>query len=299
MKELDFINIIKKTIPNSLIGDDCAYLKDFGIVVTQDNFIEDVHFKREWSSPYQIGYKATVVNISDILASGAKPEYITVGLSLPSYIQSDFIEEFYKGVKAGLNGAKLAGGDITGADKIFVSITAIGSAKNRNLSSRGNAKAGYKVIVSGNFGTSAAGYNNLSTNRDIDNEFIKAHLEPELDIEFSEQISANCKQDYAMMDSSDGLADALYEIAQDSNVTIKINSKKIPHDGKINDLNTILFGAEDYNLVAAVPSEFLKYIKNYTVIGEVCEKIPDAKFIVDNKEYKNYYELNIYDHFGE
>ena len=91
MKELDFIKIIKTQTDNKLIGDDCAYIKELSIVVTQDNFIEDIHFKRDWATPYQIGYKAAAVNISDILASGAEPAYITVGLSLPSDIDNNFI----------------------------------------------------------------------------------------------------------------------------------------------------------------------------------------------------------------
>ena len=61
MKESDFINIIKNQTNTGLLGDDCAYLKDLGIVVTQDNFIEDVHFKRNWVTPYQTGYKAAAV----------------------------------------------------------------------------------------------------------------------------------------------------------------------------------------------------------------------------------------------
>ena len=67
MKEHDFIKIIKEQLQGEYIGNDCAYLKDLGIVVSQDNFIEDVHFKTEWATPFQIGYKAAAVNISDIL----------------------------------------------------------------------------------------------------------------------------------------------------------------------------------------------------------------------------------------
>ena len=84
MKEQDFINIIKKQIGTEYIGDDCAFLKDLGIVVTQDSLVEDVHFKMNWCTPYQLGFKAVTVNISDVLASGAEPKYVTIALSLPS-----------------------------------------------------------------------------------------------------------------------------------------------------------------------------------------------------------------------
>ena len=158
MKELDFIDIIKTKTNTNLIGDDCAYLKELGIVITQDNFVEDIHFKRNWATPYQIGYKAAAVNISDVLASGAKPAYITVGLSLPRDIDTSFIKELYRGITAGSYGAELAGGDITGGEKICISITALGNAKGRTISSRSNAQAGYAIILSGETGTSAAGF---------------------------------------------------------------------------------------------------------------------------------------------
>ena len=298
MKELDFINIIKNQTNTNLIGDDCAYLKDLGIVVTQDNFVEDVHFKREWATPYQIGYKAAAVNISDILASGGKPEYITVGLSLPAEISDEFIKEFYKGIEAGSYGAKLAGGDITGGNKIFISITAIGSTEGRKISSRSSAKPGYAVILSGEAGASAAGFKSLleGTNK-ID--LIRAHLEPRLDVDFSKDISTQIKAEYAMMDSSDGLADALYKIAESSGVTIEIDYDKIPHRKDVTEKEQILFGAEDYGLIAAVPEEFLKNIKKYTKIGVVIPKKGNIKFSADGINYSDYSEIKAYNHFGE
>ena len=137
MKENDFINIIKKITQNSAIGDDCAYIRELGVVITQDNFIENIHFKKEWYSPLQLGYKAACINISDILASGGIPKYLTVGLSLPSYIDKKFIEEFYKGILSTSTGIQIIGGDITGsANGIFISITAIGTDNGRKISSR-------------------------------------------------------------------------------------------------------------------------------------------------------------------
>lgn len=81
------------------IGDDCAYLKDLGIVVTQDSLVENVHFCMDFITPFQLGYKSVMVNISDVAASGAEPKYLTVSLSLPADIDSDFVREFYLGAK--------------------------------------------------------------------------------------------------------------------------------------------------------------------------------------------------------
>ena len=149
MKEQTLINIIKNQTGDEYIGDDCAYLKDLGIVVTQDSLVEDVHFKLTWCTPYQLGYKAVTVNISDVLASGAEPKYITIALSLPVSIDENFVEEFYKGAKSALRGAKIIGGDITGSDKVFISITAIGTTKERKISSSKHAKIGDVVITKG------------------------------------------------------------------------------------------------------------------------------------------------------
>lgn len=283
MKETDFINIIKYQTNPELLGDDCAYLKELGIVVTQDNFVEDVHFKKEWMTPYQIGYKAAAINISDILASGGEPKYLTVGLSIPNNTDESFIKEFYRGLKQGSYGAKIAGGDITGADKIFISITAIGSTKNRKISSRSAAKPEYAVITHGKYGLSSKGLNELFSG-EKDSENIKAHLEPKLNPIFSENISTKIKSDYAMMDTSDGLADALFKIAQASNCTI--NSKHI--EG--------MFGAEDYNLVAVVPKEFLNEIDGYYIIGET-EEYNGYYLKIGEKTYSDYDELGLYDHF--
>lgn len=283
MKELDFIEAIKKQIGKDYIGDDCAYLKEFGIVVTQDNLVEGVHFKREWCTPYQLGYKSIAVNISDILASGAKPEYVTIGLSLPDDIDTNFIEEFYRGAKAGLYGAKIIGGDITGSERIFISVTAIGSDVGRRISSRGNAKTGYAIITKGEHGLSTKGLEELQ--RDGNNqELIKAHLEPKLEVEFSESIASQIQEDYAMMDTSDGLADALFKIAEASGVSFEV--KEI--EG--------MFGAEDYKLVAAVPDEFLQQLSDYELLGKVQHK-QDYVLKIGDKKYFNYEELGLYDHF--
>ena len=147
MKEQEFLNIIKNTLKSDYIGDDCAYLKDLGIVITQDNLVEDVHFSLNYTNAYKLGYKSAMVNISDIAASGAEPKYLTIGLSLPKTIDNQFIENFYQGIKDASQNVEIVGGDITGSDKIMISVAAIGTTKNRKISSRSNAQVGYKIIV--------------------------------------------------------------------------------------------------------------------------------------------------------
>lgn len=286
MKEHDFINIIKNQIGTKYIGDDCAYLEELGIVISQDSLVEGVHFRLDWCTPYQLGYKAVTVNISDVLASGAKPKYLTIALSLPKSTDNKFVEEFYKGAKSALRGAEIVGGDITGScDKVFISITAIGTTSGRKISSRKNAKVGYTVITKGEFGKSSAGLEEL-LNGGNNTELIKAHLEPQLEEMFAEEIATQITSDYAMMDTSDGLADALFQIAKASGGSI--NSKFI--EG--------IFGAEDYKLVAAVPKDFLPKLSEYEIIGEVVKK-QDYTLKIGEKKYRDYDELNLYNHFGE
>lgn len=295
MKEKDFIQTIKTILNSGYIGDDCAYLKDLGIVVTQDSLVEDIHFRRDFATPYQIGYKSAMVNISDVCASGAEPKYLTVALSLPENITKEFVEEFYKGMKDACGNIEIVGGDITGSDKIFISITAIGKTLGRRISSRKNAKPGQKIVVSGSHGSSAAGLQELLSGKQ-DGKFIKAHLMPEAQLEFSKKISSNIQEDYAMMDTSDGLMDALSQIAEASGVLLDIDFNKIPYDKEIekfdNYKDLILFGGEDYQLVAALTDP-----QDFTVIGEVKE---GRGVKIGQKIYtKDEVEKHLFNHFEE
>ena len=257
MKEKEFISEIKNILNSDFIGDDCAYLKDLGIVITQDSLVEDVHFKRAYSTPYQLGFKSVMVNLSDVAASGAVAKYLTISLSLPSDIENDFVKNFYEGAKEACKAnVDIVGGDITGGDKIYISVCALGSVKERNISSRKNAQIGQKVIVSGVHGSSAAGLKQLLSG-ERNTKLIKSHLEPIAQIEFGEYISKNVKGKYAMMDTSDGLADALSTIANESGVLLDIDFSKIPYDKSLecfaNWREMVLFGGEDYQIVATVP----------------------------------------------
>jgi len=295
MREKQLINIIKEETNSKYIGDDCAYIKNFGITVTQDNLVEDIHFSLRYASAYQIGWKSAAVNISDICASGAKPEYLTIGLSLPNYVDEKFVKEFYEGAKDAAKDAEIIGGDITGSDKLFISITAIGSDKGRKISSRSNAKKGYKVIVSGEHGNSAMGLKLLSENKLEKNIFTDSHLMPKAQIKFSKEIAENIDCDYAMMDTSDGLADALYQIALASDVKISIDTLKIPHNSLVS-MEQVLYGGEDYQLIACVPEKILNKITNYYIIGEV---ISDGFGLEIDKKSINNVDDKIFNHFGK
>ena len=305
MKEKEFIEVIKTTLNSDYIGDDCAYLQDMGIVISQDSLVEGVHFSRAFMAPYQLGFKSVAVNISDICASGAEPKYLTVALSLPDDIDEEFIKNFYDGAKAASGAAKIVGGDITGADKIYISVAAIGSCSGRKIATRSGAKSGQKIVIAGCHGSSAVGLdvlqgkdNPFDTNEK--SEFINAHLMPKAQLSFSKRISTVQKNDYAMMDTSDGLADALCAIAEQSGVLLEIDFDKIPHIQSIVKLNNyeeyMLYGGEDYGLVATVDNP-----QDFTVIGEVKEG-HGVKINYNNRSEvltKFDIEKKIYNHFKE
>ena len=274
MKEKDFINIIKNTLNSKYIGDDCANLTDLGIVVTQDSLVEDVHFSLKYFTPYQLGFKSVIVNVSDVVASGAEPKYLTISLSLPNNIEEKFVEEFYKGCKAACGyEVEIVGGDITGSDKIFVSVCAIGATKNHKISSRKNAKVGYKVVIAGEHGSSDIGLKLLQKGEFSPKELVDKHLMPNAKVEFGRLVGENVKEDYAMMDTSDGLMDALSVIAKESGVLLEVDFDKFLHNSLIENYenwqNSVLFGGEDYGIIAAIPEKYNFGTKIGTVkIGE-------------------------------
>ena len=116
------------------------------------------------------------------------------------------------------------------------------------------------------------------------NQFMEKCVIPYVEENFAKEIATQINEEYAMMDTSDGLADALFQIANSSNVSI--NSKLV--EG--------IFGAEDYKLVATVPRKFLEKMTEYEIIGEVIEK-QDYILKIDDKKYYNYDELGLYNHF--
>lgn len=321
MKESDYLKIIKEELTDSsLIGDDCAFLssailKNNGLFVTQDSLVEDVHFKLSGITPYQLGKKSVSVNLSDLAAVCATPLYITISLSLSKDITDEFVRDFYRGVNEVCTkyGVIVAGGDLTGSEKIYVSICAIGKKETNVQVSRKNAVVGDYVVTTGVHGDSAAGLMLLlQESGKSDNSLIKAHLEPVPQIEKSKILANIVNSDFAMMDTSDGLADALYKISKDSKVSMEIDFDLIPVSDDLKRIfqdsykPMVMWGGEDYQLLFCIePSIYNKLDKNkFFKIGEVVKQNGDN--IVNVKDGKNFYIINSevfekksFKHFGE
>lgn len=292
MKELDFIEIIKNTLTDSsFIGDDTAFVE--GFAMTQDTLIEDIHFRQKTTTPYELGLKAIAVNLSDLAAAGAEPRYALISLSLPNQTDEVFVKEFYQGINSLCQkyNVKVVGGDITGAEKIAITVTAIGKAKKHIK--RSFAQIGDIICVTGEHGNSRAGFEILEKNLATNEKFEKAHKTPLPKIEEGLKIAEFCENP-AIMDTSDGLADALYKIAQASDVTLAVDFEKIPYDKNLELLanenlqNWILGGGEDYELLTCLRKKDFKNIKTQLKlypIGEVITK-QDSPVIIKFKNKK-------------
>lgn len=291
-RENKLLQIINETVAdNSFLGQDCAYLKDFKLLISQDTLVENVHFKTSYFTPFEIGKKAVLVNISDILASGGIPKYISISLSGP--LNEDFVREFYLGVNeiCMRYKIKVTGGDLTGGDKIMVSVCIIGKNENKILPEKENARAGDEVYLIGFHGSSALGLMMLLNGEKTENEFIKAHKEPVLYQNEALFISKNVTCPYVMTDTSDGLYDALSRVSIASGVGFDIDYDKIPK--KVSDKNLVLFGGEDFGLFICLKpqDENIARKLNLTKIGTVTGT---NKIFIDRMEVS---ADNRYNHF--
>jgi thiamine-monophosphate kinase len=293
MNEEHLINLIKDTLPESAsyIGDDTAWIPENDLILTQDTLVEDVHFRMRTINPFYLGRKAVAVNLSDIAASGGVPLYILISLSMPKNISENFVKEFYKGIRSICEEYRVivVGGDLTRAEKIMVSICVVGKGLGLVPANRKNAKPGDFVVITGNFGSSAAGlslledifYNRgkyITVSEEIRNKFIESHINPVPRLKIGKKILEVARKP-TLMDSSDGLGDALYKICKMSNVSMDIDFNKISYDRDIltvaeNEktlIDWVLFGGEDYELVGTISPEFFEFLKNQAGIKKIGE----------------------------
>ncbi len=317
MKESDFLKIIKDRLSDSsLIGDDCAYLDDFDLFISQDTLVENVHFSLYTTTPYLLGRKSVSVNLSDLAAALAVPKFITVSLSLPPDISSDFVSELYRGINdvCCQYGVKVAGGDITGSSSVVISVTAIGKRHSLFFSSRKYAKKDDLIVVTGDFGKSAAGLYALSEFLYCGENIISCHLNPVPRVAQADKIANLIDCDIAATDVSDGLADSLYKIASESRHSLKIDFDKVPVSPDVidfarrNDIdykNFVKWGGEDYELLFCISENIYSKLNpnEFVCIGRVQNKdnFPSVIIKDGNKEEKitkEVFEANSFNHFA-
>jgi thiamine-monophosphate kinase len=258
---------LPRTSPTVLVGpgDDAAVLapaRNERLVVTTDALVEGVHFLRAFSSPADIGHKALAVNLSDLAAMGATPRWALLSLILPgSWLVAD-VEAMVDGLAAlaRQHGVTVVGGNITRASgSLVVDVTAGGGVAPRKWLTRSGAKPGHEIYVSGAIGGAAAGLE-IARAGAPDSPCVLRHRRPEPRVRLGVAM-ARAKAARAAMDLSDGLADALKQIASASGVGVRIDAENVPIDAGARDwwssrgvdpVIAALRGGDDYELVFAV-----------------------------------------------
>jgi thiamine-monophosphate kinase len=225
------------------IENDAAQVE--GLVVTQDALVENVHFRLDWISWRDLGWRAAAVNLSDLAASGAEPAGLIVSLAAPGETNVDDVLELYEGIAE--TGVPVLGGDTTRSDRLMLSVTALG--RSERVPGRSGARPGDLLVVTGPLGGSGAAFRN------------SRYLRPPLRLEEGRRLARVAN---AMLDLSDGLAQDAGHIAARSGVRCAIDLELVPlaEGATVEDLG---FG-EDYELLAATSDPL-----GFTVIGR-CEE---------------------------
>jgi thiamine-monophosphate kinase len=202
-----------------------------GMVVTQDALVEDVHFRCAWISWRDLGFRAAAVNISDLAASGAEPAGLIVTLATPRTTRIADVVELYEGIAE--SGVPVLGGDTTDAEKLVLSVTAVGRADR--VPGRDGARPGDVLVVTGPLGAAGAAFR--------EQRFVRPPLRVREGLELG-------RRAHAMIDLSDGLAVDAAHVARRSGCRLEIALDRVPlaPGAEREDLG---FG-EDYELLAAV-----------------------------------------------
>jgi len=256
------------------IGDDAAVVEPMRgalDIVTTDALVEHVHFRRDWTAPSAIGAKAVAVNFSDLAAMGAEPRAVTLSLVLPPALTLADFDALVDGVAdaCAAAGAALVGGNIARSPgPLVVDITAMGAAKRRRILRRAGGRAGDALYVTGSVGGAAAGLAILQsgadrTALDVESAACVARYErPIARLRCGRMVAAR-RAASACMDLSDGLADAVRQIAEASGTGAEIDGTTIPLQsgaaswlarGGVDPIEAALAGGEDYELLFAVPA---------------------------------------------
>jgi len=283
------------------VGDDAAVLeiKDKNILVTTDLLVEGVHFDLSYMPLKHLGYKAVVVNVSDIYAMNGIATQITVSIAVSNRFPLEAVEELYEGIHLACKtfGVDLVGGDTTSSTKgLLISITAIGEANKEDIVYRNSAKENDLLVVTGDLGAAYLGLQvlerekrvfevNPNSQPDLTNYtyLVEKQLKPEARKDMVELFAALNLKPTAMIDISDGLSSEILHICTQSNVGCNLYEEKIPLDPQVistceefdlNSTTIALSGGEDYELLFTISQEDFPKIKgnpHLTVIGHMTD----------------------------
>jgi thiamine-monophosphate kinase len=244
LSELGEFGLIDELARRGLVDrveDDTAIVG--GLVVTQDSLVDGVHFRLDWLSHRELGFRAAAVNVSDLSAAGAEPEAFVVSLGAPPETEVGDVVALYEGLAE--LGVPVVGGDTTRAERLFLTVTALG--RSNRVPGRSGARPGDLLVVTGPLGGAGAAFRE------------GRYLRPPIRTAAGRRLSRVAT---AMLDVSDGLAQDAGHIARRSAVRCELELDSVPLAGDLADLG---FG-EDFELLAATPDPL-----DFTVIGRCTE----------------------------
>lgn len=301
------------------VGDDAAVLSypaDKQVLVTTDLLLEGVHFDLVYTPLKHLGYKAAVVNFSDIYAMNGTPKQITVSLGISKRFSVEDMEMLYAGIRLACEdyGVDIVGGDTTSSlTGLTISITCIGEAEKDKIVYRNGAQETDLICVSGNLGAAYMGLQLLErekavmkgADKDIQPDFagkeyiLERQLKPEARKDIIEKLAEAGIQPTAMMDISDGLSSELLHICKQSNKGCRIYEEHLPIDYQtaamaeefnMNLTTCALNGGEDYELLFTVPlacHEKVQEISDIRLIGHITKPALGCALITrDGQEFE-------------
>ncbi|MGQ0736101.1 MAG: thiamine-phosphate kinase [Acidobacteriota bacterium] len=251
------------------IGDDGAVVavpRNALTVLTADGAVEGVHFDRAFSTAGDIGVRALAANLSDLAAMGAEPRWALLSLALPDSTPVGEVDEMVTGIAtlAAAHDVAVVGGNVTTSPSaLVIDITAIGTVRPRQLLTRSGGRAGDELFVSGTVGGAAAGLEMLRSGvaADAGHPCVVRHVRPVPRVRLGLAIG-RARAARAMIDLSDGLADAAHQLAEASGCGIELDAETIPIDAcarawwESNGTDPVaaaLAGGDDYELLCAIP----------------------------------------------
>lgn len=283
------------------VGDDTAVLSYPGneVLVTKDLLLEGVHFDMTFTPLKHLGYKAAVVNISDIVAMNGIPRQLIVGIGASNRFSAEALEELYEGIYLACENYKVdvVGGDtVSSVSGLVISITAIGEAKKEDIIYRDTAKKGDLVCVSGDLGSAYMGLMilerekqafkadpNMQPDLEGHDYILGRQLKPEARTDILKLLKGAGVKPTAMIDISDGLASEILHICTQPNLGCNIYEDKLPVDFttttianefEIDPTTCALNGGEDYELLFTInQSDFekVKDIQGISIIGHITD----------------------------
>jgi thiamine-monophosphate kinase len=312
--EFGFIERMRSWLPPGTavvgIGDDAAVADVAGsrIAATADALVEGVHFRRDWSTASDVGFKSVSVNVSDLAAMGAVPRWLLLVLCAPASTGTDVLESLYGGVieACALYGTELVGGDTVRSSELMLSVTALGEIEGDPML-RSGAKIGDVLAVTAPLGKAAAGVNLLlsSDSRGVIPEdgvaCIDAHRRPVARVH--DGIRLKSAGAHAAIDISDGLALDARRLSEASGVGIEIDARCVPiapeahavaDDRGWDALQMVLGGGEDLELLVSIPPAG-PTAKELGLI-EIGRIVDDGLWLTDGGERKQL-DATGYDHF--